>query len=96
MATGLAVGYPLNAAPGDSWGAGGAAHGLLHRYAQATKGQAVLAKPTHLALEGEGFAWALVALANGLVLSGTTGRGKSVSLLSAMVAGIRELAADGD
>ena len=95
QATGLAVGYPLNAAANDAWAAGEAAHALLHRYARATQGLATLAKPSHLALEGEGVAWALLALRHELVLSGTTEPGKSLSLLSAMAKSVRALAAEG-
>ena len=94
QATGLAVGYPLNAAANDAWGDGMAAHALLHRYARATHGLATLAKPIHLALESEGVAWALLALRRELVLSGTTKPGKSLRLLSAMAKGARMLAAE--
>ena len=95
-ARGLAIGYPLNPEPGDAWGDGAAPHTLLHRYAHATKGIAAIGKPSHLALEGEGVAWALAALRSGLVLTGVTAPGKSLTLLSAMVASVRAMATEGD
>jgi hypothetical protein len=90
-ATGLAVGYPVNAAPDDELEDGAAAHGLLYRYADATKGVAGIGQPTHLALEGQGVAWALMALRNGVFLSGTTVRGRSLNLLATMVKCVRAL-----
>jgi len=93
-ATGLAVGYPVNAAPDDVLDDGVAAHELLHRFADATTALPGIGRPSHLALEGEGVAWALVALKNGLVLSGVTSRGKSMSLLSTMVKCVRVLEAE--
>jgi len=93
-ATGLAIGYPLNAAPDEALEDGAAAHGLLYRYADATKGLAGIGQPTHLALEGQGVAWALMALRNGLVLSGTTARGRSLNLLATMVKAVRALEKD--
>jgi len=90
-ATGLAVGYPVNVAPDDGLADGAVAHGLLVRYADATKGVAAIGRPTHLALEGDGVAWALMALRNGLYLSGTTARGRSLNLLATMVKCVRAL-----
>lgn len=93
-ATGLAVGYPLNASPDDVLEDGASAHGWLYRYADATKGVAGIGQPTHLALEGQGVAWALMALRNGLFLSGTTSRGRSLNLLATMVKSVRALEKD--
>lgn len=89
-ARGLAIGYPLNATPDDTWGEGDAAHGLLHDYARATTALPSLAKPSHLALESAGLGWALLALRNDAVLSGVTAPGKSMSLLTAMIRSVRD------
>ncbi len=90
-ATGLAVGYPVNAVPDDVLEDGALAHGLSYRYAEVTKGVAGIGQPTHLALEAQGIAWALMALRNGLLLTGTTSRGRSLNLLATMVKCVRAL-----
>lgn len=87
--TGLAIGYPVNDAPDDALGDGAAAHQLLHSYNNATRALPAIGKPTHLALEGDGVAWAVTALKNGLVLSGVTARGRSLNLLATMVKSVR-------
>lgn len=89
QATGLSVGYALNATPDDVWGDGAGAHALLHAYARATAGLATIGQSTHLALEGPDVAWAHMRVRGDTVLAGTTARGKSMSLLTAMVRCVR-------
>jgi hypothetical protein len=87
--TGVAVGYHVNDAPHEAVGDGAAAHRLARSLFDATSGANALGKPTRLALEGEDGALALVVLRNGLFLSGITARGKSTSLLAAMLTSVR-------
>ncbi len=89
QATGLAVGYHMNAAPNDALDEGAEAHRLVRHLFDAIRGTALIGKPSHLALEGEEATLALVLLKNGLILSGTTTRGKSMLLLSVMVKCVR-------
>jgi hypothetical protein len=94
QATGVAVGYHVNASPHEAVGDGAAAHRLARHVFDATSGANALGKPIRLALEGEEGALALVVLRNGLFLSGITARDKSSSLLAAMLASLRAQEAD--
>jgi hypothetical protein len=84
---GVAIGYPLNEAPATTHGDGAHAFGVAKQLLELARGQVGTA--SHLAVEGERHAFAILRFGEGNVVAAHAPRGRSLVLLAALTKAVR-------
>jgi hypothetical protein len=84
---GAAIGYPLNEAPATTHGDGAHAFGVAKELLELARGQVGTA--SHLAVEGERYAFAILRYGEGNVVAAHAPRGRSLVLLAALTKAVR-------
>ena len=84
---GAAIGYPLNEAPATTHGDGARAFGVAKELLELVRGQVGTA--SHLAVEGERHAFAILRYGEGNVVAAHAPRGRSLVLLAALTKAVR-------
>lgn len=84
---GAAIGYPLNEAPATTHGDGAHAFGVAKELLELARGQVGTA--SHLAVEGERHAFAILRYGEGNVVAAHAPRGRSLVLLAALTKAVR-------
>ncbi|MFN2321339.1 MAG: DUF4388 domain-containing protein [Trueperaceae bacterium] len=84
---GAAIGYPLNEAPATTHGDGARAFGVAKELLELVRGQVGTA--SHLAVEGDRHAFAILRFGEGNVVAAHAPRGRSLVLLAALTKAVR-------